>query len=128
VTLALVACSPAARPSAREGPLCTESKARLLDPGLVVIVNMENDPILPAFLSAWAYAPSAITAKVGQAIIFTNRDSDTQHSAALDSGACATDYLDPGKSDSLAFNVPGSYPFHCLVHGTAMSGTITIVP
>lgn len=107
--------------------MCFESRERLLDPGLVVVVNMENNPVLPGFLAAWAYAPSAITAKVGQVIEFTNRDPDTQHSAGLDSGACATDYLDLGMSDSLVFNLPGSYPFHCLVHGTVMSGTITIV-
>jgi plastocyanin len=126
LTVAFSACGNLVR-QAHVGPVCIESRERLLDPGPVVVVNTENDPNLPAFVTAWAYAPSLITAKVGQVIEFRNLDPDSQHTAELDSGACGTDYLDLNDTDALVFDVPGSYPFHCLVHGTAMVGTITIV-
>ncbi len=127
LTVALVACSNTTRQPDRAGVVCTESLARAQDPGLIVAVNMENNPELPPFADAYVYAPHGITAAVGQVIVFTNRDQDTQHTAELDSGACGTDYLDPNKSDSLVFTAPGTYPIHCLVQGKAMSGTITIV-
>ena len=43
-------------------------------------------------------------------------------------GACGTDYLDFDKRDALVFDIAGTYPFYCLVHGTTMAGTITITP
>ncbi len=126
LTGALCACSGTTRQPDLAGTVCTESKDRLGDPAAVA-VDMENNPALPAFIASRVYAPSEISARVGQAIVFTNVDPDEQHTAELNSGACGTDYLDFRKSDSLVFKVPGSYPFYCLVHGTTMAGTITIV-
>ena len=126
--MALLACSPAIRTEAQVAPVCTESRDPVSSAGPVLEVAIENDPALPPFVAAWAYAPSAISAKVGQVIRFTNIDPDTQHSAELTSGDCGTDYLGAGASDTLVITRPGSYPFYCLVHGTAMTGTITIHP
>jgi plastocyanin len=127
LTLVLASCQSATRQPDLAGSICSESRDRVFDPGVVVHVNAENDPGLPAFVAAWIYAPGDVTARVGQVIDFTSLDPDSQHTAELDSGACGTDYLDYKASDALVFNVPGSYPFHCLVHGTSMTGTITVL-
>jgi plastocyanin len=128
LSLVLLACSnPTTRQPDPAGSVCIETKDRLNDPGAVV-VKMENNPVLPAFIASRVYAPSEITAKVGQLIEFTSADPDEQHTAELDSGACGTDYLSYKASDDLVFKVAGTYPFYCLVHGTTMAGTITIVP
>ncbi len=127
VTLVIGACVAATRQPDPAGTVCTESKDRLGDSGAVV-VNMENNPALPDFITSRVFAPSEVAANVGQVIEFTNVDPDEEHTAELNSGACGTDYLDFDASDGLVFKVPGSYPFYCLVHGTTMSGTITIGP
>ena len=124
---ALSGCASATRQSDLAGAICTESRTLVDRPGAVT-VDMENNPALPPFIASRVYAPSAITAKVGQVIVFRNADPDEQHTAELNSGACGTDYLDFQKRDTLVFKVAGSYPFYCLTHGTTMAGTITIVP
>jgi plastocyanin len=127
LALAVVACSGSPRQSDVAGSVCFESRAHLHEPG-AVIVRTENNPVLPAFVASRVFAPAEITAKVGQVVEFTNVDPDEQHTAELDDGACGTDFLTYGASDDLVFEVAGSYPFYCAVHGTTMSGTITIVP
>ena len=135
LALALGSCStttqpsalPAASASAATAPVCAETKTGLDGPGTVA-VDMENNPALPAFIASRVFAPADITARVGQPIVFRNADPDEQHQAELVSGACGTDYLDFKKRDSLVFDVAGTYPFYCLVHGTTMAGTITITP
>ena len=127
LALALSGCSGTTRQPDLAGAVCTESRSLADEPGAVT-VDMENNPALPPFIASRVYAPSEITAKVGQVIVFRNADPDEQHTAELDSGACGTDYLDFRKRDTLVFKVAGTYPFYCLVHGTTMAGTITIVP
>jgi len=125
--LAVAACSSPTRQPDPAGTVCTESKDHLHAPGALV-VSMENNPALPDFVASRVYAPSEITAKVGQLIEFTSADPDEEHTAELDSGACGTDYLSFKGSDDLVFKLPGTYPYYCLVHGTTMAGTITVVP
>jgi plastocyanin len=127
LTLALVGCAGPTRQPDPAGTVCVESKDHLGAAGAVV-VYMENNPVLPAFITSRIYAPSEITARVGQVIEFTSADPNEEHTAELDSGACGTDYLSFKRSDDLVFKLPGSYPFYCLVHGTTMAGTITITP
>lgn len=72
----------------------------------------------------FAFNPSAITAKVGETVTFTNGDT-ASHTATLDDGTCDTKLITNGKSGSLTFSAAGAYPFHCTVH-TDMKGTITV--
>jgi plastocyanin len=71
-----------------------------------------------------AFNPSAITAKVGDVIAFTNDDS-ASHTATLDEGDCGTETLSNGASGGLTFSAAGTYPFHCAIH-SSMTGTITV--
>jgi plastocyanin len=70
------------------------------------------------------FSPSAISAKVGDVIGFTN-DGAASHSATLDEGDCSTEILSAGSAGGLTFAKAGAYPFHCKVH-SSMVGTITI--
>jgi plastocyanin len=78
-------------------------------------------------IEGFTYGPGTVTAKVGQVIRWTNQDG-APHSASLDSGACGTRNLGKGESAGLVFSESGTYPYHCAVHGSSMSGTITIEP
>jgi plastocyanin len=71
-----------------------------------------------------AFSPSAITAKVGDIITFTNEDTPN-HTATLDKGDCGTETLATGDSGGLTFSAAGTYPFHCKIH-SSMTGTITV--
>jgi plastocyanin len=120
LSLALAACGssgststpaaskPASAP-ASVAAICAESNVE----GSVK-VSIEN----------FAFAPSAITAKVGDTITFTNGDT-ASHTATLDDDTCATGLITNTKSDGLTFTAAGTYPFHCSIH-TDMKGTITV--
>ncbi len=72
------------------------------------------------------FQPQSITAKVGQPITWTDQDS-AQHGAILDGdSSCSTGTLSTNQSGSLVFSKPGTYTYHCTVHGNTMTGTITI--
>ena len=72
----------------------------------------------------FAFSPSAITAKVGDVIGFTNKDS-VGHTATVDDGSCSTDTISNGTTATLTFTAAGTYPFHCKIH-PSMKGTITV--
>lgn len=77
-----------------------------------------------ATVEGFTWAP--VTAKVGDVITWTNKDS-APHSVALDDGPCAMagNISGGGGTRSLVFSVAGTFPFHCSVH-SSMKGTITI--
>lgn len=75
-------------------------------------------------IQGFAFSPATITAKVGDVIGFTNKDS-VGHTATLDDASCSTDTIAAGASGALTFTAAGSYPFHCKIH-PKMMGTITV--
>jgi plastocyanin len=70
------------------------------------------------------FSPTAITAKVGDVITWTNSGA-AQHNPTLDDNSCQTDPIDAAATGSLAFSKAGTFPFHCAIH-PSMKGTITI--
>ena len=73
----------------------------------------------------FAYSPDPVTAKVGDAIGWTNGDS-APHTATLDDDSCGTDNINQGATGVLVFSAAGTYPYHCAVHPAQMKGTITV--
>jgi plastocyanin len=71
-----------------------------------------------------AFGPGAVTASVGDVIVWTNKDS-VPHTATLDDDSCSTDSLGQDASGALTFSAPGTYPYHCRIHPD-MTGTIEI--
>jgi plastocyanin len=72
----------------------------------------------------FAFDPTAISAKVGDTVTFTNAGA-APHNATLDAGGCATPDIQAGSTGSLKFSAAGTYPFHCTIH-PQMKGTITV--
>lgn len=74
----------------------------------------------------FAYSPSTVQAKVGQPVTWTNKDS-INHGAVLDNDpSCTTGPFGNGATGSLVFSAPGTYTYHCPVHGTSMKGTVQV--
>jgi plastocyanin len=68
------------------------------------------------------FQPASITVKVGQKVIWKNKDSQT-HTATADSGEFATGFIDPGAQASVVIQSVGEFNYHCSVHPT-MKGTV----
>jgi plastocyanin len=118
--LALAACSggggsPTGAPSAG-GPAATTTAAPCSD---------STGPTTVAASVAGNTWSQPVEAKVGDVITWTNNDA-VPHRVGLDDGSCAMSAnIAGGGSQSLVFNAPGTYPFHCLVH-PVMKGVISI--
>jgi LPXTG-motif cell wall-anchored protein len=85
-----------------------------------------------------AFAPKVITIRAGESVTWTDTGNDP-HTVTSDTGAfdsspnCPTQLpscMHKGQSFSHAFSTPGTYPYHCKIHGAAggigMSGTIVV--
>jgi hypothetical protein len=72
----------------------------------------------------FAYSPTPVTIRVGDAVTWTNRDL-AQHSAFFNDGF-KTAILSQGQSASLVFSSAGTFNYICGVHGAAMSGSVIV--
>jgi cytochrome c peroxidase len=77
-------------------------------------------------MQANAYHPATLTVAPGTVITWTNLDG-IGHSATFDSDAIGSTpvYLSGNRQLTMPAT-PGTYSYHCVVHGTAMSGTIVV--
>lgn len=85
------------------------------------------------------YEPAALTINAGDSVTFTSGGGF--HNVVSDDGAvtafrCANGCdatggdgtpAGPGWSATVVFPTPGEAPYHCEVHGTAMTGLVTVV-
>ena len=72
-----------------------------------------------------SYEPKTLTIQAGDSVVWDNR-SYTDHSAT-EVSAFDTGMVSPGKkSKAIVFSKPGSFKYHCTLHGTSMSGTLTV--
>ena len=118
IALVISACSSSggSSPAASAAPAAPAAGA--------VCTEASGTGTVAVSIKDFSFEPSAITAKVGDTITFSNTGA-APHNATLDAGGCATPTIQPGKSDGLHFTVAGSYPFHCTIHPD-MKGTITV--
>ncbi|HLB61187.1 MAG TPA: plastocyanin/azurin family copper-binding protein [Actinomycetota bacterium] len=76
-----------------------------------------------------AFDPADVTVEAGETITWSN-DGALPHTATADDGSFDTGTLDPGDSDSVRIDEPGTYPYYCTLHGApggiGMAGTITV--
>jgi plastocyanin len=69
-------------------------------------------------IKAKKYSPAKLTIKVGETVIWTNRD-DSDHTIVADDGSFGTrdnDDLSPGESYKFTFKKKGKYKYHCKYH------------
>ena len=75
------------------------------------------------------YIPEAVTAEVGQTIVWRNGDaafhSVTSGTYEEPDGLFDSGYMDPDTTFSYTFDAPGTYVYHCTLHPW-MSGVVDI--
>ncbi|MGI8546927.1 MAG: cupredoxin domain-containing protein [Gemmatimonadaceae bacterium] len=80
-----------------------------------------------------AYQPASLAVAAGAAVTWTwntcfgdsyGGQSCVSHSVTFDDGT--TSLTQQTGRFSRTFAIKGTYKYHCVVHGTAMSGTVTV--
>lgn len=74
-----------------------------------------------------AFTPPAIKVASGATVTWTNSDGFA-HNVTFDGGAvAASGTIAAGAAKALTMpTAAGTYPYHCTIHGTAMSGTVQV--
>ena len=73
-----------------------------------------------------AYSPSSTTVKVGTTVKWTNNDNVTHTITSNDGSTFNSGNVNPGGSFSYTTTVTGTFNYHCLIHGLAMSGVLIV--
>ncbi len=78
-------------------------------------------------INGMSYTPSTATVKVGTLIKWINSDIYSIHTATSNDGSTFNSgNLSAGSYYSFTPTVAGTFPYHCLIHGVAMSGTLVV--
>jgi len=85
------------------------------------------------FMQGLAFVPATRTVSAGTTVQWVNQDGTT-HTVVKDSGPAGAPAFDSGNigsggSFSVRFDTPGTYEYHCVIHGTpgaGMHGTIVV--
>jgi plastocyanin len=79
-------------------------------------------------IKGFAFAPAALTVKVGTKVTWTNQDSDAHTVTSQDnSGPLSSAALSTGQTYSYTFTKPGTYSYLCTIH-PFMTATVTVTP
>ena len=75
------------------------------------------------------FVEKTLTIPAGTTVTWVNVGV-VQHSATADDASWDTGLYDGGGQASITFDTPGTYPYYCVLHGTAggngMAGTIIV--
>lgn len=71
-----------------------------------------------------SFNPAATTVPPGTRVNWTWANNAGTHTVTFDDGVNSGN-LSSG-TFSRTFNVAGTFPYHCLIHGVSMSGTVTV--
>ena len=71
------------------------------------------------------FDPIEVDCNVGDTIDWYQND-DTEHWVYSDDGLFNSGILESEEHYLKTFNTPGTYPYHCLIHGYGMSGVIVV--
>lgn len=73
-----------------------------------------------------SYSPRSASCTAGQKVAWRN-SGGTTHTATADHGAFDTgDIANGSTSAPITMGTAGVYTYHCLIHGFAMTGTLTV--
>ena len=113
--------TPSPSVSATPGASASPSSSATVTPTPSTATNTKNVSIVD-----FAFAPSNLTVKKGDKIVFTNNDSVT-HTVTADGGAWDSGNLANGKSYTLDTTklAVGTYAYHCTLH-PSMKGTLVV--
>ena len=93
----------------------------------------KDDPVVPAgpattnvSILAMSYSPASVTVPKGSIVKWTN-NGGTTHTVTSDDGiSFNSGNITVGSSISLTTASVGTFPYHCLIHGTSMAGTLIV--
>ncbi len=105
--------SPVPTPTPEPSPTPTPEATPTPEPLPDLVINIVN----------MTFSPASATAKVGQKVIWKNKDTTT-HTATADSGEFVSPFIDPGGQFSFTVSSVGEFNYHCSVHPT-MKATLT---
>ena len=95
---------------------------------LVLLLGAEgakDDGVKKIDIKDKKYSPAKLTIKVGQTVVWTNRD-DNDHAIVADDGSFASDGdLARGESFKFTFKKKGKFKYHCKYHPRE-KGEITV--
>ncbi len=85
-------------------------------------------------IQGFAFNPGTITVRVGQQVVWVNRDSapHTSTSGSCSGGTCTpapgwdSGTLNPGQSFAFTFTSAGTFSYFCRIHGASMQGTVVV--
>lgn len=75
-------------------------------------------------IAGFSYVPQSATAGVGEFITWTNADS-APHTVTFDAGPNCGNVAGSGGTETIQFNIAGTYPYHCAIH-PEMTGTVEV--
>lgn len=81
-------------------------------------------PVGASVLGSSSYAPDALNVTAGTTVTWTNVDS-VAHTSTSDVTGWNSGSIDPGGHFSVAFQTPGTFPYHCTIH-PGMVGTVVV--
>jgi plastocyanin len=83
-----------------------------------------------------AFTPSSVTIKAGTAVTWTWNSCSSDYNAGYPTTTCVDHQIgfDDGQQSAVqnqgsfdrSFATAGTYPYHCLIHGVVMSGTVVV--
>lgn len=74
----------------------------------------------------FAFAPAAITVKVGTTVTWTNKDQDA-HTVTAQDRSFSSAPLNTGATYQFTFTKPGTYAYLCTIH-PFMTATVVVTP
>lgn len=115
------------------GPAGTAGAGSPAMPGMDMPTAATGAPAAPVAGNAvsiknFAFAPAALTVKVGTTVTWTNQDGDAHTVTSQGSGGpLSSAALSTGQNYSYTFTKPGTYAYLCTIH-PFMTATVTVTP
>jgi plastocyanin len=81
---------------------------------------------LVTMIAPITFAPANVTINVGQYVTWKNADAITHTTTENSATPLWNASVLPGQTYSLSFGTAGTFNYHCTIHGTLMSGTVTV--
>ena len=74
------------------------------------------------------FSPATKTVAKGTVVTWTNKDGYAHTVTSNDGTTFNSGNIEGGKTYSYTASVAGTFEYHCLIHGIAMSGTLIVNP
>lgn len=72
-----------------------------------------------------SYSPTPVTVTAGDTVKWTHR-GNVLHTVTADDNSFNSENMLPGNTYTHVFPNPGTYGYHCTIHGNAMHGTVVV--